>query len=344
MMLAIKKKFILFVINLSIFVIFIGVIELIFGYWLKNNNFGIYMRSERNKVVKFSVNHHNNKKIDFIHKRNFYGFIGNDFDPSDVKVIFEGGSTGAEIWKPQEASIVENLNSLLSLDNIDKKIYNASVNGKSIRGYIYDFNHWFKRIPNFNPDYVIFYLGINDRKFPDDEIHRFFDQQHSTNFTKKIRDYIKNNSFFLEKIKKIENKYFPKNKIMYNKNKENLYNNFEYINYKNAKKLFSDNYNDKDIIYLQALKLRLKNLNKVIIDKKIIPIFITQIKFDGLSEKRLFLANEEVKKFAKKNNYKIIPLDELIDKIEKGDFFDEYHTTISGSKKIALKIYEYLEF
>ena len=63
------------------------------------------MRSERNKAIKFSVNHHNNEKINFIHRRNFYGFIGDEFNPEDVKIIFEGGSTGAEIWKPQETSI-----------------------------------------------------------------------------------------------------------------------------------------------------------------------------------------------------------------------------------------------
>ena len=74
-------------------------------------------------------------------------------------------------------------------NDIDKKIYNASVNGKTMRGYVYDFNHWFKRIPNFRPEYVIFYLGINDRKFPNDELHRFYDEQHST------ETYIKINGF-----------------------------------------------------------------------------------------------------------------------------------------------------
>ena len=54
------------------------------------------------------------------------------------------------------------------------------------------------------------------------------------------------------------------------------------------------------------------------------PIFITQIKFDGISERRLFLANQEVKKFAKLNDYKIIPLDEIIVKMDVGDFFDEF--------------------
>lgn len=331
-------------INIIVFFVIIFIIEIILGYWFKKNNFGIYMRTERNKVIKFSVNHHNNEKIDFIHKRNFYGFIGNEFNPEDIKIIFEGGSTGAEIWKPQETSIVGILNYLLKQNDINKKIYNASVNGKSIRGYVYDFNHWFKRIPDFIPEYVIFYLGINDRKFPNDELHRFYDQQHSTETYKKIRDYVKNNSFILEKIKRIENEYFTKNKIQYNKNKKNLYNNFEYINYKKALEIYSTNYDQDDEKFLRILNLRLENLKQVIIEANIIPIFITQIKFDGISERRLFLVNEEIKKFANVNNYKVIPLDELILKMDVGDFFDEFHTTISGSKKIAYKIYDHLEF
>ena len=85
---------------------------------------------------------------------------------------------------------------------------------------------------------------------------------------------------------------------------------------------------------------RLNNLNAVIKKSSFTPIFITQIKFDGLKERRMFLANETIKKFAKKNNYRIIPLDELIKEMEVGDFFDEVHTTISGSRKIAEIIYK----
>ena len=97
--------------NFLIFFSLIIFIEVIFGYWFKKNNFGIHMRAERNKVSKFNVSHHgNNKKISFLYKRNFYGFIGDEFNPKDVKIIFEGGSTGAEMWKPEETSIVEVLN------------------------------------------------------------------------------------------------------------------------------------------------------------------------------------------------------------------------------------------
>ena len=339
-----KKIFVTVYVNILIFLCFIILIELIFGHWFKRNNFGIHMRAERNKIVKINVNHHFGDKIEFIYKRNFYGFIGEEFNPKDVKIIFEGGSTGAEIWKPEKNSIVGVLNKLFLKNSINKKIYNSSINGKSIRGYSYDFKHWFKKIPDFKPEYVIFYLGINDRFFPDDEIHRFMDEQHSTLLSKKIRDYIKNNSFILEKIKKIKNEYFKKNYFLYDMDKKDLYDNFEYIDYSKAKILHSQNLNEDEIIYIKLLNKRLNNLNKVIFNSNFTPIFITQIKFDGLAEKRMYLVNEEIKKFVKKNKYKIIPLDELIEEMSVGDFFDEVHTTISGSKKIANVIYKNLQW
>ena len=338
----IKKylKIIQIIFILLLFIIII--IEIIFGYWFKKNNFGIHMRAERNRVNQISVNHHNNKEMSFIYKRNFYGFIGDEFNPKDVKIIFEGGSTGAEVWKPKETSIVGVLNSLLIKNNIKKKIYNASSNGKSIRGYNYDFKNWFTKIPNFNPKYVIYYLGINDRKFPDDELHRFYDEQHSTLLTKKIRDYIKNNSFILEKIKKIKNKYFIKNYDLYDMNKKNLYNNFNYISYTEAKKIHSKILTQEEKEYIFLLNGRLNNLNQTIKENNFVPIFITQIKFDGLSDRRLFLVNEQIKKLTERNSYILIPLDELINNIDIKDFYDEVHTTISGSKKIANEIYKHL--
>ena len=41
---------------------------------------------------------------------------------------------------------------------------------------------------------------------------------------------------------------------------------------------------------------------------QIIPVFITQINYDGLSNYNLYLINEKLKEFCKKENYNIIKL------------------------------------
>ena len=63
--------------------------------------------------------------------------------------------------------------------------------------------------------------------------------------------------------------------------------------------------------------------------------------YDGLSDKNLFLVNNQLKKFARENDYFIIPLDEILI-MQKNDFYDTIHTTPEGSKRIVNKIFPLL--
>ena len=144
---------------------FVALFELIFGHWFKN--FGIHMRNERNKNWQ-TTSVFNNKEYNFYYKRNFYGFRGEEFNPKDVKIIFNGGSTSNQRYTPEELTIVGRLNKNLKNDKINAKIFNAGTNGKSLRGIIYDFKYWFSKIENLKPHIMILYLGINERTIADD--------------------------------------------------------------------------------------------------------------------------------------------------------------------------------
>ena len=152
--------------NILIFLILISLIEIFFGYWLKKENFGIYMRKER-KINWQTSTIFNQKKYNFYYKRNYWGFRGEEFDPKNVKIIFEGGSTGNQRFTPEELTIVGQLNERLKSKDPKFKIYNASTDGKSLNGYINDFKFWFPKIIDLNPEYVIFYIGINDTYLDD---------------------------------------------------------------------------------------------------------------------------------------------------------------------------------
>ena len=104
-----------------------------------------------------------------------------------------------------EQTIVGKLNSYLKKDELDIKIYNASLAGKSLVGHVNEFSSWFKNIPNFKPEVIIYYLGINDRKIVPNRWHNYeanlsYFQNFFWNITQK--------SFFWEKIKIIKDKYF----------------------------------------------------------------------------------------------------------------------------------------
>ena len=236
--------------------------ESIFGYWFTKDNFGIYMKSERDKNWKTGSTFYN-QKYDFFYKRNFYGFRGEEFDPKNVKVIFEGGSTGNQRFTPENFTIVGQLNQKFLSEKINVNIYNASTDGKSLRGIIYDFIHWFPRINNLNPEYVILYLGINEHLVTDESDVYHFDLRIQKKKFDRFRDYIKNNSFFYRKYMTIKKKYFPKDTSGYFFNNEKLYDNFTYINYnqaKNFKREISEEDN-KLLIQLDKRLLVLKNIH-----------------------------------------------------------------------------------
>ena len=331
-----KKNKILFY-NLIILIGFVAILESIFGYWFSENNFGIYMRKERKLNVEREMIS-KNFRIKHFYKRNFYGFRGEEFNPEDVKIIFEGGSTGNEEYTPEELTIVGNLNNFFANDKIKIKIYNASTNGKSTAGFINDFLHWFPKIPSLKPSHVIFYLGIND-VYRDKTLYHY-DYKVSRDEIDKLKDYIKNSSFIFDRYRKIKNKYFPSEDIIpYGLYNENLYDNFTYQSYLKVEKDILENSKED---FVKQYVNRLSNLNLILQNNNIIPIFITQIEYDGLKNNKLFLINNETKKFAKKNNYFFIPLDEIAI-MEEGDFYDSIHTTPQGSKKIAKLLYPYLK-
>ncbi len=325
-------------ITIFLFLLILG--EGILGYWFSKENFGIYMRKERNKNWE-TVSNFNNKEYKFFYKRNFYGFRGDEFDPKDVKIVFEGGSTGNQRFTPEEYTIVGLLNQKFQTEQIDLKIYNASTDGKSLRGIIYDFNYWFPKINNFKPEYIIFYLGINDRTLADQMDERMFDLHIQEKRIDRFKDYIKNNSFIYERYKTIANKYFPKQTSGYFLNNDELYKNFEYVRYKQAKES-NKNISNKDKILLKQFEERLLVLKKILMKNKITPIFITQVAYNGIKDQKLFLINEKLKDFSENNNFQLIKLDEIIN-MDLYDFYDEMHTTPNGSKKIADTIYPYLK-
>tara|TARA_Y100001970_G_C14202509_1_gene841949 strand:+ start:1238 stop:2209 length:972 start_codon:yes stop_codon:yes gene_type:complete len=313
--------------------------ESIFGYWFKEYNFGIHMRKHRNQSENYEIIL-NNQKYKFTYKRNFYGFRGEEIkDLSDIKYVFLGGSTGNERLLPEELTIVGKINSKFKKNNFNKiYIYNASVDGKSLRGHKNDFEFWFTKLKNFQPNYFIIYAGINDT-YLGDEIK--YDLTFNKRNYKQFLDLISNNSITIELIKKIKWKFFNSVKQKYDiDNLNNIYNeNYEYINYKYAKKIYNtDNLKNKYSYLYKRYKKRLEDIYIKSKDFNSKIIFITQIKFDGLRDEKLFLLNEITKEFSKEKQIKIIKLDEKFAG-EINDFYDQNHPTEKGSDKISEIVY-----
>ena len=330
--------------NILVFLTLLLLVEIIFGYWFDKNNFGILMKKHRLQKDVYEVQF-DNKKYKHTYKRNFYGFRGNDVDPKKQKIIFIGGSTGNQRFTPEELTIVELLNSELKDIGIEEKIYNASMDGKSTFGIINDFNFWFPKLENFSPKLFIFFIGLNDKFYRGNcQIGGKFDKndcQISYDLKNRVIDYIKNNSVTYYLAKKVKHKYFSDKKVkirygFFGYGKANtLYENFKYVDYNNAKKIhYATKKTDEQIFVEEELEKRLKKISEYVDKYNAKAIYITQIQHDGIKNKPLFFANEVVKKFCKKNGYSFIPLDEIAVMTE-GDFYDPWHTTLIGTKKIT---------
>lgn len=310
--------------------------------WFAKINFGPDMRGKRLQKVVY-----NSQNNEIVYNRDFYGFRENNnnqkYDAKKINIIFSGGSTGDEQYLNYEDTIVGKLNQSFQNDKLKVKITNASLNGKSLMGNINEFENWFDRIPQFNPKVIIYYLGINDRYLKLDGISNF---DLKLNYTKKIQYEIASKSFFYLKLKMIKNIYFP-DKISWIRD----------INDPNLKKKLSNpntkfydesvNHfikNDEIEILVSNYLTKLQLLKKKLDQRNIKPIFITQVRYDVLNDKKLFYLNEALKEFCLRSNYSIINLDEMIDQPINNFFLDEDHTNKQGSDFIASKIYPKLKF
>ena len=343
------------VINLLILVILVIVVELFFGYWFSKDNWGDQIRSWRYKKVEYS-SEFNNKKYNFLYKRNIYGFRGDEHDPSKIKIVFLGGSTGNERFIPQELTIVGKVNTYLKDKNFKYKIHNASVDGQSSIGFINNFKIWFPRIKDFNPKIYVIYLGVNERYYTgydpnpiDISSDKFkegvydFDTLKKAKFKDQIFDRVKNNSFFYEKGKIIQLRFLTPKKRTASYDPNKFKTSFGVIDMKNLKFINNNDahkiHNEEELLieyslYEKSLTKRLNYLNKIIKNKNAVPIFINQIMVNGQGSKFMFITNVIIRKYCIDNNIGFIDLASKVN-LETTDFYDDFHTTPKGSNKIA---------
>ena len=116
-------------VNFLVFLISVLIIEIFFGHYFSDHSFGPYMREHRLK--KNPVNFwYNSIEYNYIYKRNYHGFRGEEIDPSQIEAVIIGGSTTDERYKPYEFTITHNLNSLLKKNGYNFKIINGKIFNK----------------------------------------------------------------------------------------------------------------------------------------------------------------------------------------------------------------------
>ena len=366
----IKNFLKILIINISLIFFLIFFLEIFLGDWFKDDSWGNTLRSERLKEQNYKIKF-DNRTYDFVYKKNSLGFRGDEIEPNKLEVILIGGSTVNERFTPLELTISGQLNKNLKSDNVNLEIFNGGIDGQSTVGHIVNFKKWFSNIPQFNPKIIIYYIGINERFYYDFNPNpenfytdnfktpHDFERMERKDLRGRLGDFVKNNSFLISKLKILKFKYFNK------KVRSNDYSKFtvtfpeifeahynlnsviegEFITQDNADELFdleelkrNDNNN-----YAESLKERLKYLTEFTYKIGATPIFINQVMYNGQGVKIMYYTNHIIRDFFRDNNeIRFIDLAKFV-KLDINDYYDEFHTKPSGSKKIADILYVYLK-
>ena len=335
-------------INFIILLLIIIPLEIFLGTWLKND-FSYKLSSERNinRVYKLNFEYHKGTSH---YIKNDYGFriksTDNDVQPSDIDIIFAGGSTTNQKFLKFKDTVV----GILSEKNKSIKIVNSGVDGMSIKGHINSFKFWYNKINNFKPKYIIYLLGINDRYMVEKYYFRdHVDNLEESDFSGNLREYLESNSFLYKNARKIKSLLFLKYNLDIGVKKVKT--NHVYLD-RDKKEFLS--YNDREISFIQLndekkskyLKFekwylsKLKELTTLVKENASIPIFVTQTTGYGHSFESFIVARTIIK-HCDENNLICLNLAKDLE-LKYEDFYDENHLNVSGSKKVAEYIYSNL--
>ena len=166
-----KIKTLLLSLSLVALSIMVGifVIEILFGYWIKDDP---WRKTEHLYIIRDQSFNWNTQKLygDAIptvqYSRNKYGLRDSCSEPSEIKVLTIGGSTTDQRYIQNGKTFQDILEKKLSTD-LNRRIClsNAGVDGHSTFGHIESLTKWLPLIDGLKPQVVLLYLGINDAGF-----------------------------------------------------------------------------------------------------------------------------------------------------------------------------------
>jgi hypothetical protein len=96
------------------------------------------------------------------YKRDKNGFRGKYSNVKDIDIIIVGGSTTDQRYIDDKEEWCHILEKNLNSQGLDVIIVNAGVDGQSSFGHIKNFDMWFPKMETLQPNYIMFYVGVND--------------------------------------------------------------------------------------------------------------------------------------------------------------------------------------
>ncbi len=342
--------------NIIILIFFFSIVELIFGKWRENflgsTDYIQIPALIKNKTLKYDAKilYSSQKPVIVVYKRDEFGYRSRDSISTKPIVLTIGGSTTDERYVTEG----ETWQDILDLKLKKYDFINGGVDGQSSYGHLKSITKWHSKYLNENNvNTIIFYIGINDRGILNNKFSNWdFAQSHKSY----IKNFMKDNSFFANKI------YIVRNKIKFylnsKKNRNDLMSSYapqktdfkkKGIRYELKEDLKIQSYlNYKEIF--SNLILETRNYfpkSQIIIIQQQIPgcKFVSKyIVYDRHPDKTTKYCSDLLKVYniqdkilsesPIKSNIKLFPM-YLKEIIKDNGVYDYVHTNSNGSKSIA---------
>ena len=340
--------------NILFFLLGICILELCFGDWIFSENLE-QLNLLRNVEYVFNTNKLYKANPGYaVYRRDIYGLRGKKTNSQKIDILTIGGSTTDQRYIGEGETWQDVLESLFYQNGENIDVVNAGLDGQSSFGHIKNFDLWFQKIPHFHPDFILFYIGINDTFCTS---VTYYDDLSGTTT---LKGMINSKSALYNLFKKIRGMYLAN--AQYHVNHRNI--NFQKI----AWTTIPLQHDHIQLIskQLQMYESNLKNLSKHIKKLGSTPIFITQTSAMFRKEGTTLLGSTETFEYDNKqlngvDYYEILSAfnqktmvvckdvqgicinlaDELL--FDTSDFYDYYHNTPVGAHKIGEYLFNKLE-
>lgn len=355
-----KRLFKIIGINLLILTAGLVLIELIFGGWFSKENNLKNLSIIRDSKYAYQTDLYTEKPLTVQYSRDVYGIRGQRCfnKPEEIDILTIGGSTTDQRYIHDGETWQDVLEKQFRQNGRDVVVGNAGVDGQSTIGHIKNFEIWFPMVPKLKPKYVLFYIGIND-------FYRIKDDSRFDAITDSAVASLRGSGEFLEKLKDKSVLYnllrktrgwfrTQNNRIGHTKTDfAKLTYTYEGIASKPLFELYEKN--------IAGFEKRLSVLMAHARKMGAIPIFVLQpslmFRFDK-SGKVMGISNVQ---FIENHPYNGVDFYHLLNRVnasirkkcsgsllidlthaqdwEETDFYDLFHNTPKGAKKVGMEIY-----
>jgi hypothetical protein len=340
-----KRAARILLVNLAVLLALALAIELALGTWFFGPNLGA-LNVHTNLHLRLSGSPYYPPGTVVNYNRDRYGLRG-DYggDPAKITLLAVGGSTTNEVTVGDADTWTGVLERGLRESGATVTVANAGADGHSTLGHIKSFELWFPKIPGLKPREILYFIGINERGVAADANAGADTLVHSTEY-RRLRSYVENNSAIVRGVRVVRG-WFAARRI-------GVQHGTGKVETKDSRWVPSpppEGLAERLRSQLDAYRQRLRILHAKTAAFGATPIYVTQINGNGrlingvlhqvegsdgaTAFAELELYNGELRRFCAETQARCIDLAAELS-FGPGDFYDTYHTTPQGSRKIGI--------